>query len=467
MKLKKFLLPQSKDRGFRGAQIETSFLTRYSERFFYVVFFALLLGLYILQHIFPSQIGTGYIAVSFAMSILSGLAWYYDILTPRRALGLAVIGCLCLMPLLPYTSNDTQRYLWDGAVFVSGLDPYLVPPNDPLVANLREIWATPEEHAKYATLYPPGALTLFGLSSLAGPVYAIWVWKLMTTLALIASLFVTYKLLAARGLQKHIYLVVFSPLLLFETQVGGHLDIFSVLGIVLALWALDKEKVVLAGVIIGLAATTKFLPAVIVGPLLFLLPPRKAAAIFFSSALTWLGVYGLMFGLGYKPLGLLPTFFEKWRGGAPFFPLLDAVKQGLSLSNGQFLAGLIGLAICGFGYAAWLAKRREAAAAIMLSLSVPLLLSPVLFPWYVLALIPFLALRPSVTLFLVVTFIPLNYVVLNRWLSEGVWEQASWPALVLVLVIVTGLLVDLFMMKNRVNAPFLLGSSVSHEANEA
>ena len=447
---------RNKDSLLVGAQDEGLFFLSSGRRLFgglfCGVFFALILGIYLLPHGFPSSIGTGYIVLSLAMSGLSVLAWQSQILTPRGALFLTIVGCLCLTPLLPYTSNDTQRYLWDGAVFVSGLDPYITAPNDPLAAHLRDIWATPEEHAAYATLYPPGALSLFGISSLAGPKYAIWVWKLMITLAAIFSLIASFKLLEFRGLTRHFYLVGFCPLLLFETGVGGHVDIFSVLGITLALWALDREKVVLAGIIIGLAATTKFLPAVIVGPLLFLLPTRKALTIFASSALTWLCVYGVMFGLGYKPLGLLPTFFEKWRGGAPFYPILEALKQGLALSNGAFLTGVLGLAVAGFSASAWLAKRGQAAIAITLCLSVPLLLSPVLFPWYLLALIPFLGLRPSVTVFLAVTLVPLNYAVLNKWLAQGVWDQPVWPAAVLALAIAAGLAFDTYLtVKSRIN----------------
>ena len=381
------------------------------------------------------------------MSGLSILAWYYDIMAPRRALYVAIVACIFLAPLLPYSSNDTQRYLWDGAVFLSGLDPYVTAPNDPLAVHLREIWATPEEHAKYATLYPPGALSLFAVSSLVGPNYAIWVWKFMTTFAVILSLIVTYKLLVLRGLTRHVCLVAFCPLLIFEAQVGGHVDIFSVLGIVLALWCLERDKIILAGIMIGLAATTKFLPAVIVGPLLFLLPPRKALKLLTSSALTWLSIYLLMFGLGYKPLGLLPTFFEKWRGGAPFFPIFEAVKRSLNLSNAAFLTGLAGLAGVGFLSSAWLARGGSKDIAIMLCLSVPLLLSPVLFPWYVLAFVPFLALRPSVTIFLVVSFVPVNYVVLNKWLAQGVWDQPSWPSSLLAGLIIIGVILDIFILK--------------------
>jgi len=81
--------------------------------------------------------------------------------------------------------------------------------------------------------------------------------------------------------------------------------------------------------------------------------------------------------------------------------------------------------------------------AIILTLSIPLLISPVLFPWYLLALIPFLGLRPNYTLLAAVTLAPLSYIVLNKWLYEGIWEQASWPAQILLAGIILGLYLDI------------------------
>jgi len=377
------------------------------------------------------------------MTALSIVAWRSEIIAPKSALILALIICLFLGFVGPYTSNDSERYLWDGAVFLAGFDPYVTAPNDPAVAHLRDIWTTPEEHAKYPTLYPPGGLSLFALCALAGPSYGIWVWKFLTTAAVMLTLLISYNLLIARRLVHHFYLIALSPVLLFEPQIGAHLDIFSLLGITAALWCLEKDKYWLAGIIIGLAATTKFLPAVLVGPYLFFLSPKQGLKLFIGAAGTWLSIYGIMFGLGYKPLGLLPTFFEKWRGGAPLFPLLESGKTALNLSGRTFAIGLLALAVVGFSLSAWLARIRKLDIALILTLSVPLLLSPILFPWYLLALVPFLALRPSYTLFAALTFSPLSYVVLNRWLSEGVWAQAAWPAQILLAGLILGLSLDL------------------------
>lgn len=409
----------------------------------------LILGVFSLPTLFQAHIGTGYISISLAMTALSVFIWHRELITPRTALIFSLLACIILGTLLPYTSNDSDRYLWDGAVFLSGLDPYITSPNDPVVAELRKIWPTPKEHAAYPTLYPLGGLSLFAICALAGPTYGIWVWKLMTTLAAMLTLVLIYKLLQERNIARHFHLVAFSPLLLLEAQVGAHLDIFSALGIIAGLWCIEKDRVLWAGIIIGLSATTKFLPAVIIGPYLFYLKPRQSLTLLMSSAGAWLSVYFIAFGFGYKPIGLLPTFFEKWRGGAPVYPLLESVKTVFGASNRAFITGVFGIAVLGFSASAFLAWNKKIDTAILLSLSIPLLLSPVLFPWYLLALIPLLALRPNMALFAAITLAPLSYIVLNKWLSDGIWEQSTLPAYILLVGLIVGLLFDLMIGRAR------------------
>ncbi len=412
-------------------------------------FLMLIIGVFSLPVLFPAHIGTGYICISLAMTVLSVSIWYNKLVTPRSALVLSLMACIILGVLLPYTSNDSDRYLWDGAVFLSGIDPYITPPNDPSVAQLRTIWPTPEEHAAYPTLYPPGGLSLFALCALAGPTFGIWIWKFMTTAAAMLTLILTYKLLKERHETQNFHLIAFSPLLLLEAQVGAHLDIFSALGIIAGLWCIEKDRILWAGIIIGLAATTKILPAVIIGPYLFYLKPRQSLTLFLGSAGAWLSVYLVTFGFGYKPLGLLPTFFEKWRGGAPIFPLLESVQTVLKASNQTFITALFGIALLGFSASVLLAWNKKIETAVLLSLSIPLLLSPVLFPWYLLAFIPLFALRPSFVLFAAITLAPLSYIVLNRWLSEGVWEQSTVPDYILLMGIIAGLFLDLLMERAK------------------
>ena len=409
------------------------------------------LGLYVLPLIFPHNIGSSYMGLYGLMLGLSLYMWRYQPLPPKHVLMIGIIAILVLSPLSALTSNDAERYLWDGRVFLSGLDPYVTSPNNPAVADLRAIWPTPEEHSDYATLYPPGALTLFALSATAGPTYGIWLWKFIAISAALLNLTLGYDLLRRRNLLSALPLIALSPLLLFETGAGLHVDIICVLAVTAALWCLETKRIIQAGIILGIAATVKFLPAVIIGPLLFFMKPKHALQIFLAASLTWLSVYGLMFAVGYKPLGLLPTFFEKWRGGAPIYPLLEGIKTTASLSTQSFL-GLLGLiAAILFGLSAYLARRGYIIIAISLSIATPLLLSPVLFPWYLMILIPLFALRPTYTVIAAITVVPLSYEVLNQWLSAGHWSPAVWPSYILLAGIITGLCLDLFKARAKIS----------------
>jgi len=112
------------------------------------------------------------------------------------------------------------------------------------------------------------------------------------------------------------------------------------------------------------------------------------------------------------------------------------------LSHAQFLFMLGSLAVIGFGLSAWQARKGSIYAAIMIALATPLLLSPILFSWYLMVFIPLLALRPNMTVIAALILTPLSYIVLNKWLSVGVWEPALWPSIVLAVGIVGGIGLD-------------------------
>ena len=111
------------------------------------------ISLYGLPHIFPNAIGTAYICIYVVMTFLSVWVWVKGRISPKSVLVLSLACCVLLTPLLPYTSNDAHRYLWDGAVFLSGADPYITAPNDASVSHLRVIWPTPEEHAALSLIH--------------------------------------------------------------------------------------------------------------------------------------------------------------------------------------------------------------------------------------------------------------------------------------------------------------------------
>ena len=334
-------------------------------------------------------------------------------------LGVAARVLLVATPI--FTTHDVERYLWDGAVLIHGFDPYLFHPDHPALSDLRAVWPTPEEHAAYPTLYPPLALALYGLCALAGPTIGIWLWKLLACGASIATLKVTDHLLTRHKKRHHLPLVALSPLMLLEVGVGAHVDIFATLAIIAAICAITERRWLRVGFAIGLGTSIKLLPVVMLLPVAATLSPRLWPKVGLGFIAACALCYGLALAVGLLPLGSLGVFFEKWRFGSPIFTAIEASPLEAKLTWVILAIGLGGLGLV------WYQARRDLYTAIIIMLSLPLILSPVSFPWYLMVLVPLSALRPNLILLVWLTAVPLTYEVLNGFIGQGVWQPAVWP----------------------------------------
>lgn len=356
-------------------------------------------------------------------------AWRASLDDPLRCrhgtLAAGLLARLLLLALPAFTSHDIDRYLWDGAVALAGFDPYRTAPDAAALQSLRALWPTPPEHAGYPTLYPPGALALYALSASAGPQWGPWLWKLLACGAGIATLLLARDLLARRGALQHLPLVALSPLLLLETGVGAHADAFSALAVVAALWAFETRRLALCGAALGLGALVKLLPALAWLPLALLLLTRRrlrdAVALSLGLALTLALGYGLALALGLQPVGSLGLFFERWRFGSPLFA---AAEWLLPPRTAGIMMLALGMALLA---AAALRSRSDLLAGLQWALAAPLLVSPVVFPWYLCALAPLAALRPRAWLLVWLAVVPLSYEVVDGFAGAGVWLPAAWP----------------------------------------
>jgi len=396
---------------------------------------------YLLPTLFPQGIGTVTIAIHLLLTGWMLLYWcgghYLPTEQQFQQLLLTGIAARILLLFVPgFTTHDVERYLWDGAVVINGLDPYVVAPNDAIVSRLREHWPTPEEHAAYPTLYPPLALAMFALCALAGPVWGILCWKILVTLASIATLLVVADLLKRHQRTRHLALIALSPLMLLEVGIGAHLDAFSALAVSSAIWGFAHARWWLVGTAIGLGGCIKLLPIVALGPFLFANTNNQWPAMVGGASASVVLVYGSAMAAGFKPIGTLVLFFEKWRNGSPFNSLFEWAWPAMSYTHFS-----LPIAVLLASYALY-KSRKDLQSGLLLMLVTPLLLSPVVFPWYLLVLVPLVTLRPSVFLLLWLTTVPFAYEVLNKFASTGEWSPASWPLVAIGGGWIIGLLVD-------------------------
>lgn len=366
----------------------------------------------------------------------------------------AIVARVLLFDVQPYASNDVDRYLFDGRIVVEGLDPYRVSHDLPALKALRELWQPPQEHAKYVTIYPPLALAFFSLAASAGIDGALIVWKLILLSASLLTLWLTVKVLKKANKLQHIALVALSPLLILETGVGLHLDTLSTLAIIATIYFWQKHQIIITGVVIGLGMLTKILPIMLLLPLVFTQTRfLNAIKLTLATILTVISIYGLALYLGFHPVGSIGIFFEKWRFGSPLFVIFDHFLSGKQI---LITFCVIAVIVCSLvSYICWrnrvtLSKNTVLLIAIMqLLLTLPLVLSPVVFPWYLMPLVPLLALYPNKYLITWTLLMPLTYEVIGQFICCQIWQPAQWPIWLLGILQLTTLIMLLRYCTDR------------------
>jgi hypothetical protein len=140
-----------------------------------------------------------------------------------------------------------------------------------------------------------------------------------------------------------------------------------------------------AAVGLGLAIAVKFLPVVLLPLYWKRVRIRDAALATVVVGLLYVPFLNRsFFNHGRIPTGSLGTYVQSFRFNGPLFAALDQVVSP------QLLAGLA--ALVGFLTAVWLRNNSGAwsADAFAWPMAASLLCAPVVYPWYLLGLLPFL-----------------------------------------------------------------------------
>lgn len=408
------------------------------------VFVALCALLYGVAALPPGTRPVGYLAIHLLLTGAMLLAWRTAGAAPWTwVIAAGVLSRVVLLAAPAFTSVDVARYVWDGRLALMGMDPYLVAPATPALSALRAEWLPKGVHLHLPTIYPPGALGLFSLAALGGDAAtAHLLWKAIVTAFAIATLWAAARTVAESAMRRHLALVALSPLLVLETGVGGHLDAVATCAVAAALWLASRRADALAGIALGLGAVVKILPGAAVLPLAARAGSRGRAVI--GCAAVVLAVYGITVVLGFVPIGSLAVPFREWSFGSPIWTALDVTfgRTAASIVSLVLLIVLLALAVA-------LARRGEWVRGAQVALAAPLLLSPVVHPWYLMPLVPTLAIAPSAALLAWVTAAPLTYEVLAGAELSGEWQPATWPLWTAAASIAIGLIVDAWRSRSR------------------
>jgi hypothetical protein len=326
----------------------------------------------------------------------------------RHSLMVILVGAaamrLAALCFEPYQSTDIYRYIWDGRVQAAGINPYRYVPAAPELAALRDTAIYPKiNRVDYAkTIYPPTAQTFFFVVTRLGE--NIWVMRLALLACEALTIWATLAILKQLGFAAtRIAALAWHPLAVWEIANNGHIDAAMVTLLLASVLVFTKGRVLLAGALATAAALVKptallvlpafwkpwdlKLPAVVIGVAALLYAPYLAVGTgVFGFLSGYVGEEELSHGSGFRYVMILERLF----GPLPAAPLCYAAVSALIL---------VGL---GF-WCAFRSSRNLAAtvgSATVLVTAFLILLTPH-YPWYYLALVPFLCVYPrSATLWL-------------------------------------------------------------------
>ena len=313
--------------------------------------------------------------------------WALAHLRGRRGLRtVLVVAVLCRLALLvapPTLSTDAYRYVWDARVANAGVSPYARAPNAPELAALRDDRIYPHlNHPTWQTIYPPGAQLVFRVVYAFAP-DSVLVMKMAMGLAELATLAVLVSLLGALGVPlTRVAVYAWNPLVLVEVWGSGHLDALAVLSVVAAVRLAIVDRRHAAAALLGLGTLVKLYPAA----LLLLLLTGAGLAPLATFALVVLAGYAPFAHLGLGALGSLPQYVttEFFNPGL-IRSLFDSPRITLLALGGWIVS------------ASLLARGAPFVARVIILAGGIIVLSPNIFPWYALWLVPFLGVRPSAT----------------------------------------------------------------------
>ncbi len=346
--------------------------------------------------------------------------------TPKYARHVILV-CLAMsaawrVPFLlvaPGSQDDVLRYVWDGRVQRLGYNPYTAIPSDPALAKLHTVETREMNNPDLPSPYPAGAQLFFrAVTAIHESAFAFKVAFAACELAIVLVLLAD---LRRRGCGEHWVLAyAWHPLLVTCVAYNGHIDILGVMLLLISTAALGRRWRTLAAVTFGLAVAVKFLPAVL-APLYWRRVRLRDGLL---AALLVALLYAPFLQRGPLPLGSLGTFVQRFRFNDPIFAGIERVVRP------QVAAGLS--VLFGLATAVWLRVKHPAGSpdAWAWPMAVSLAGAPVIYPWYLLWLVPFLQSAATLPLMIwTLSILPVFYVWYTYTLGQP-WRVSGWILLV-------------------------------------
>ena len=302
----------------------------------------------------------------------------------------------------PFYEDDFYRYLWDGYRFATAGTPYGAAPEeffvDPAVPVLFQGVLDGVNYPELPTIYAP--VTQF--------VFLVAYWIKPASVAVLQAILITVDvavvaLLLRLAPARNVLLYAWCPLVVKEIAFTAHPDGVGVCLLLAAVVLERHRRFWPAAALLGLAVATKTF-AVVLAPLVLLRARPKHWALFVGTAAAAYLPFVIGGGTDLVSLGV---FARDWEFNSAVFALLKTV---LAPPAARVAVGVLFAAFWAAYVLHCIRGRQRGIPRGDWLFGVLLLLSPVINPWYLLWLLPFAAVSPSIWAWTASVAVLLSYV---------------------------------------------------------
>ena len=333
-------------------------------------------------------------------------------------------------------SDDVYRFYWDGKVQTYGINPYLYPPQSPEL-NLvpRDDFYLKINHRQYPTIYPPLSQFFFFIcySISQNSLYSLKTLYLLFDILLIIFLFFLTKNKINQTQLLSIYILF--PLIIIETYIGMHLDIIGASLLLLSLYFIRLNKFYLSIFFLTSSILTKYISLIIL-PIYFIYffqyqyknkkPFWKiilsVSGLIFYTILLFMVFYLPYISAGSKIFNQFLYYNQYWQYNASLLPILQFIFP----TSAIYAKSILIMVICFIIYLSRISLIRKMRMALLIFL----LFNGVLYPWYLIWILPLFILKPKLSDLYLISIIPLCYLGLIQYKTAGIWQDTKYIKLI-------------------------------------
>lgn len=344
---------------------------------------------------------------------------------------------LCGLGGEPLFEDDFFRYLWDGYLFVETGTPYGHIPadsfGDPHIPAFAVTLLNGINYPDLPTIYGPTNQVIFAIGHLLSPGSL-----LPLQIVFIALDMLIIGLLSRFAELKYLLLYAWCPLVIKEFAFTAHPDVIGICCLLLAFVMAHRRYMVFAGITLALAVGAKVFALLLVPFLLIRIGLRGGA----SFVLTLFVLYFPFLIQGSSEFTTLMIFASNWEFNASLYALFAA---GTSPFWAKLVLSAFYFTVLVIFFHSYKKHRLHAIPRGDLIFGIFLLCAPVVNPWYVIWVLPFAVLYPSLTAWVAASAIFLAYasaVHLGDFDADP-FVHSIWVLLLEYGIVLMALLIDL------------------------